>query len=175
MQNLVTFSGLMSSVPVVTPPVQSFATPINTTDLRDGTTLDCGCLVKIIGGPVVVTQLGRYKISGQPQTRLHKVRLLDFSGFELAVATVDIPSGTAGQFAYADISPIVLVTNGEYYLMTEEATGGDKFVEQSAVNGNADVNIVAPAYRPTGGLPGTVPGGPNNSYGPVNFKYYRPA
>ena len=58
---------------------------------------------------------------------------IDLSGGGGSV-NITLPSGTAGQFAFAPLaSPVTLDANASYYLMSAEINGGDQFYDLGPV------------------------------------------
>jgi hypothetical protein len=118
-----------------------------------------------------VTALGRIFVTGNTGTHLVKlVRVSD--GVDVPGASVSIPmtGGTAGQFQYVPLaSPVTLPANTSYYLVSQEALGGDKWYNYGTVSStsvaavNSAVWLNANLWSPVSG--------PNSSYVPVSFLY----
>ena len=122
--------------------------------------------------PINVIALGRIYIAGNSAP--HTVKLVnaaDGSDVPGGTATVVLPSGAPGQFAYATLpQPITLAANTTYYLVSQEVAGGDQFYNAGPVSATPAVTINSSiVYAP--GI-GYIPVGPHNySSGPVNLLY----
>ena len=119
-----------------------------------------------------VTSLGRIYVAGNTRSHLVKlVRVSDGADVPGGSVTVSLPSGTAGQFAYAQLaSPVTLPANTAYYLVSQETNGGDQYYDVSAVAASNVVAVNSPVYFWPGS--GYYPTGtPNASYVPLNMLY----
>jgi len=77
---------------------------------------------------VAVSQLGRWVVAGNSQS--HVVKLVTAAGADVAggSATVGTAGQTARAFAYANLTnngTVTLLAHTEYYLLSQETTGGD--------------------------------------------------
>jgi hypothetical protein len=80
--------------------------------------------------------------------------------------------GTVGQFKYATLaSPVVLAANTNYWLMSQETFGGDSWSDLNTTVTTTSVATVNTAAYGTGPGAWVAIAGPNQTYGPVNFKY----
>jgi hypothetical protein len=119
--------------------------------------------------PVTVTGLGRLYLSGN--NGVHTVKLVRASdGTDLPGASVNIqPSlGTAGQFTYAAFaSPVTLSAGSSYYLVSQEASGGDLFYDYGPVS-ILNIGVVnGPIYQSVSTWNGV--SAPGDSYGPLDL------
>jgi RHS repeat-associated protein len=122
--------------------------------------------------PIQVTQLGRWIVSGNSQT--HGVKLAYAStGADVTGGSVSINTSgkTPGQFAYASLtSPITLAANTSHYLVSQEFSGGDQWLDyDSQLTPSGIATIDSGAFN-WGTAPYSVWGSSNNGYGPVNFR-----
>jgi hypothetical protein len=98
-----------------------------------------------------VSALGRLYIAGNNHP--HAMKLVDSAGNDVAgsAATVTLPSGSPGNFVYTNLAtPIKLLANQTYYLVSQETNGGDQwydyqFVLVAPTSGSAIV-VNGPAY-----------------------------
>jgi len=119
-----------------------------------------------------VSALGRIFITGNSGT--HTVKLVqattgtDVPGGSVSVSMV---GGVSGQFKYVSLgSPVTLQANTAYYLVTQEANGGDQWYDTGSVSSTtaAAVNSSIYSYDSVNWNPyNTV----NTSYVPANFQY----
>ena len=83
--------------------------------------------------PIKVTSLGRYVISGNAGT--HTVKLVNASnGSDIlnGSVSVSLSGATSGQFKYVALSsPVNLLANTAYYLVSQEIAGGDKWATEA--------------------------------------------
>ncbi|MEO8425632.1 MAG: Ig-like domain-containing protein, partial [Verrucomicrobiota bacterium] len=127
-----------------------------------------------VASPLSVTALGRYVISGNSRT--HTVKLVNASnGTDVPNGSVSIAlsGATAGQFKYVGLSsPITLLANTSYYVVSQESPGGDDWADESttvttsgvASCDGAILNSASWLYRPPA----------NTTFVPVNFMYTPP-
>ena len=82
-------------------------------------------------------------------------------------------SGTSGQFQYATLSsPVTLAANTAYYVVSEEASGGDPWYDWIPVTTTTAAAVNGPVYGPSGTPSWTVVTSlPGQAYVPVSFKY----
>lgn len=123
------------------------------------------------GSNITITDLGRWKISGNTGT--HTVKITATDGTVIVSASVDLTTGSAGGFVYASCTPTVLNASTTYCCLSAEANGGDQWYDSAAVDSTAsgatigfDVYQVACSGAPTDANSGV------RSYVPPNFKFY---
>ncbi len=156
--------GSCSSKPLVTV-VNSFGI------LRNNWNGSVGFQFQVGSAPLVVTELGRWVVSGNSGT--HTVQLFNSVGTPLpgGSVTVNTAGQIAGEFAYAPLNtPLTLAANTTYAVMSQEVGGGDQWYDY----GNTQITLSpvasgafavwAPPY--TGAV-----GGSGRSYGPVNLRF----
>jgi hypothetical protein len=118
-----------------------------------------------------VLALGRICVNGNSGT--HLVKLVT------AASASDVPGGSVsvsmaacspGQFVYASLANAVTLANGaSYYLVSQEASGGDTWYDAGTVTGSADAAVSSAVYSWNGGW---IPNGSGSvSYVPPNFLY----
>ena len=135
--------------------------------------------LRVQGGAsdISVTALGRWVVSGNSQS--HAVRLvLASTGADVATATVNTSGQPAGAFAFTTLTtPVTLSANTTYYLLTQEAAGGDTWYDFNAstitTSAASDTGTVwatnaAPATFNAGGTSGQAYGVPNLRYVALN-------
>jgi hypothetical protein len=126
---------------------------------------------------ISVTGLGRWVVSGNSQA--HPVRLvLASTGADVATATVATSGQPAGAFAFTDLSsPVTLLANTTYYLLTQEFAGGDSWYDYNTAtvttSAGSNTGVVwattgAPSSFNAGGTTGQAYGVPNLRYTSTN-------
>jgi len=139
--------------------------------LRNNWNGSVGFQFQVGSAPLVVTELGRWVVSGNSGT--HTVQLFNSVGTPLpgGSVTVNTAGQIAGEFAYAPLNtPLTLAANTTYAVMSQEVGGGDQWYDY----GNTQITLSpvasgafavwAPPY--TGAV-----GGSGRSYGPVNLRF----
>ena len=123
-----------------------------------------------------VTALGRLYVTGNNSTHTVKlVQVSDGSDVPGGSVTLSFPSGTVGQFAYAALaSPITLPANTAYYLMSQETSGGDQYLDLGPVTTTSAGVANGPVYL-WPGFGYYLVGITNGSYVPVNLLYSGPS
>ena len=152
-------------------PVVTAATPGS--PLRNDFSGWVGMRFQVGSSPVVVTELGRWGVSGNSGT--HAVKLVQANGTDLSggATVVNTSGATAGQFVYASLpAPVTLAANTTYFVVSQETNGGDQWYNYP--NGSMTFSSLATgtgaawAYNNST----TYYVGPSQpqSYVPVNFK-----
>ncbi len=121
--------------------------------------------------PITVTALGRIFVTGNTGTHTVKfVRVSDGVDVPGGSVSISMTGGTAGQFQYVLLaSPVTLLANTAYYLVSQEAIGGDTWYEYDTVSStsvatvNSSVYLIGTTWYPIGAA--------NTSYVPPNFQY----
>jgi hypothetical protein len=121
--------------------------------------------------PVTVTALGRIFLTGNIGTHTVKlVRASDGTDVPGGSVSVAMTGGTAGQFQYVLLgSPVTLLANTAYYLVSLEAIGGDKWYDYGTVSSTSVATVNSSVYL--NGTTWTPVSGSNSSYVPVSFLY----
>jgi hypothetical protein len=150
-------------------PKTAFLTGFSPSTVRSDYTGYVGMLFTVGNAALTVTDLGRMYISGSGTHTLKLV--LASSGADVAGGSVSlaVAGGGAGQFQYAALaSPVTLLANTGYYVVSQETVGGDAWYDICTVGSTSAANIVGPVFGNGSWIPAN---GPNQSYVPVNFKY----
>jgi hypothetical protein len=121
---------------------------------------------------ITVGELGRWVVSGN--SGAHTVKLVlastgaDVSGGSVSIAT---SGATAGQFKYVALgSPVTLLANTTYYIVSQESNGGDQWYDlNTTLTSTSVATINSPVYGSTGAW--NTPSGAGKGYVPVSFKY----
>jgi hypothetical protein len=157
---------------VVPPPSPAFVLNynLNNQGLRNDFAGFVGMSLKVGATPLSVTSLGRVCVAGNSQSHIVK--------FVNAATGQDVPGGSASvtmngcaasQFVYTTLaSPLTLQANTQYYFVSQETNGGDKWYDQSTLSTKADASVLSSVYSNGGTF---VPNALNTSYVPPNFQY----
>lgn len=158
------------------PPPPGSGTPLVTSmslgTLRNNYSGWVGSVLRVGPTPLLVTGLGRIAVAGNTQN--HTVKLVD------ATTGVDVPNGTAsvplssatpGTMAYAALpATVTLNANQNYYLVTQETFGGDRWYDYDTTVQTAAVAANTSSVYGAG-APYTLNGSSGRSYGPVDLLY----
>lgn len=140
-----------------------------TSGTRSDFTAAVGTRITVGGTDLTVTDVGRWKNTGNSLT--HVVKLVDAAtGIDVpgGSAVVDLSGGSVGSYVYAALAgAVTLLAGQDYYLLTAELNGGDTWRDLEAVTPSADLSIVNGAYY-DGSFHDT---GAGQAYGPPNFLY----
>lgn len=141
--------------------------------LRSDFSGQVGFAVDVNDSSIVVTELGRWVVSGNSQT--HVVGIYTSTagiGAPLGYVTVNTSGATAGQYLYATLaSPVTLTGGGNRYhiFTTEVATLDQWYNDDTGVTPTAAPVMVGSSYYFTGFFTNTLG---NFAFGPVNFKFH---
>ena len=122
----------------------------------------------------IATHLGRWVLSGNTGT--HTIKLVQSDGVDVGGGSVTVTaSGTAGQYVYAPLSTkVALAANAAYYLVSQEAQGGDRWYNSSdcllTLSGVA--TLPGPVWTYNGPPTYYWAASSNASYVPVGMKYW---
>ena len=120
---------------------------------------------------MTASSLGRICVSGN--TRVHQVMLVQASNGQIVPGgsvSISLSGCTAGQFSYAPLSsPITLQPNTAYYLVSNEAYGGDQWYDASGV-ATTSGGIVSGAVYSSDSVNWLLGGGANTSFVPPNLQ-----
>jgi hypothetical protein len=129
-----------------------------------------GMKITVGSAPLNVSYLGRVCVAGNSGT--HIVKLVDAtSGIDVpgALATIDMTACTAGQFVYTALPASLSLGAGmSYYLVSQEAAGGDRWYDFGLISARAVASVNSAVYSFGGRW--ILMGGTNMSYVPPNFK-----
>jgi hypothetical protein len=148
---------------------QTLQTPLNNQSLSLGFSFDTG------SNTPVVTHLGRWKVSGNSQT--HDLSLYKYvngkSDVQVATVSVDLSTGSVGTYVYAVLgSPVTLLASTRYYVISQEASGGDTWYNHVNTTLDSFTPGVGTVYGSViSGSPGqsTVGETGSTTFGPVNI------
>ena len=148
---------------------------LNSPPLRNNFGGFVGMKFTIGTAPVTVTALGRIFVTGNTGTHIVKlVRAADGSDVPGASVSLSMAGGTARQFRYASLAaPVALLANTSYYLVSQEANGGDKWYDYGAISATGIATVNTSIWL--NGNTWSPVSGPNSSYVPVTFLYAPPA
>ncbi len=127
-----------------------------------------------VGGSAInVSALGRIVAPGDSGT--HTLKLVNASaGQDVSGGSVSVSmsGGTPGTFVYANLStPVTLVANTTYYLVSLEAMSGDLWYDVNTSLQTTGVALETTGMYSYNGASYLSYGSGNHSYGPVNFLY----
>ena len=123
------------------------------------------------GNSLLAATLGRICVPGNSGT--HTIKFVN------AITGIDVSGGSillsmsgcaAGQFVYGALTnPIALLANTSYYLVSQEATGGDQWYDYGTISPGPDAAVNSSVYF--NGTAWIGVGSANTSYVPPNFQY----
>jgi uncharacterized repeat protein (TIGR01451 family) len=120
-----------------------------------------------------VNSLGRLFITGNSGT--HTIKLVQAAtGADVPGASVSVSmsGGVSGQFKYVSLgSPVTLQANTAYYLVSQEASGGDQWYDTGTVSSTNAAAVNSSIYSFNSANWNTY-NTTNTSYVPVNFQYH---
>lgn len=124
--------------------------------------------------PIKLLSLGRMAVTGNTQSHaLNVVRASDNT--IVATATVGMSGATTGSFKYATLpSAVTLAANTQYYVVSQETSGGDKWLDSTTVIIANNVAVVNSAVTNVSGAVWTESGSTGQTFGPVDFIYEEP-
>jgi RHS repeat-associated protein len=143
-----------------------------TATLRNDFTGFVGASITVGSSPVVVSELGRWKISGNSGSHLIKlVRASDSADVPGGAVTVNLTSGTVGTFVYGALpAPITLESFTTYYLICQEYLSGDTWYnENQPVVAATGLTINSAVWRNGSGVYFSA-GSAGTSYGTLSLK-----
>src|SRR5204863_9809427 len=156
---------------------QAFLTgyALNGPPLRNDFTGFVGMQFTVGASALNVSALGRIFITGNSGT--HMVKLVQAStGTDVPGGSVSVSmvGGVAGQFRYVSLgSSVTLQANTPYYLVSQEASGGDQWYDAGAVSSTAAGAVNSSIYS-VNGVSWNPAFAANTSYVPANFQYALP-
>lgn len=136
---------------------------------RDDFTGWVGMKLTVGASALNVSALGRICVTGNAQT--HSVKFVYAStGSDVpgASSSVNMAGCTVGQFVYSPIGAITLQPGTSYYLVSQEAQGGDLWYDQGGIATTAAATVNSSVYSWNGSW---VSGSANASYVPPGFLY----
>jgi hypothetical protein len=132
-----------------------------------------GMEVSVGNSPLTVVGLGRMFAGGN--TGSHAMKIVNAStGTDVAggSTSVSMAGGAPGEFLYSNLaSGITLSANQSYYILSQEASGGDYWYDiNTSVQTTTVASEISGAWSPDGATY-NLSGGADQSYGPVDFQY----
>lgn len=133
-----------------------------------------GYFLNQAGADVVITQLGRWKKSGNNQ--IHTLTAYNTNGTVAASTTVDMSGPEpAGNFVFGDLaSDLTVPAGGAIYILSTETSGLDSWWAQQGITNSTPYGSIYIATRQSGVLSSQYPNGASQTFGPVTFKYSAP-
>jgi Divergent InlB B-repeat domain len=120
------------------------------------------------GSSLTVSTLGRICVAGNTQT--HTVEVFSTAAADVGSVSVNMAGCTGGQFVYGTLtSPITLLANTTYYLVSQETSGGDTWYDHDSLITTSVAAENGSIYSGDG-INFSAGSGANTSYGPVNFQ-----
>ncbi|MBV8730114.1 MAG: immunoglobulin domain-containing protein [Acidobacteriia bacterium] len=159
-------------VPVDFKYTATYVISANLGTLRSDFTGWVGMAVTIGGSPITVSALGRIVVAGNSAS--HAIKLVNASGSDVAggSATVITAGATPGNFVYASLAnPVVLNANTVYYVVSQEAQGGDTWYDWDTTLQTASAATLSGAVWAASNSYTLVAGSAGHSYVPVDFKF----
>ena len=140
--------------------------------VRNNYTGFVGMAITVGSTPLSVTSLGRIVVSGNSSS--HVVKLVQANGADVPGGSVtwSPAGGTAGQYKYVSLaSPVALLANTTYYLVSQETAGGDFWYDLGPVTTTGVASIPGATYSDASNKYVVLGAYANYSYVPVNFQY----
>ncbi len=133
------------------------------------------------GTDIVITQLGRWTVSGNSQTHLLGIYTTTAFSSPVASVTVNTSGATPAQFLYGVLSsPYTLVSGATVYIMSGENSGGDRWVGPAPggspglttpnIGTTSSANVISTTIAVTGNVSHQY-----TSWGPTTFRFSSPA
>ncbi len=137
---------------------------------RNNFTGFAGMNLRVGASALSVTSVGRACLAGNTQSHIVKfVNAATNQDVPGGSATVNMAGCTASQFAYAALAaPITLAANTQYYLVSQETLGGDRWLDQGALSTKPDATVVSSVFSSGATF---VINSANTSYVPPNFLF----
>ena len=154
-----------------TPPVTNFVTSFTSMSLRNDYGDFVGMQFTVRGGHALnIASLGRICAPGNTGTHLLKL-VNAATGVDVAGGSVmvNMAGCTSGQFTYVALANPVNLLQGNYYLVSHEVAGGDKWYDHGLVVPTTDATVNGSVYFYSGSW--FPQASPNTSYVPVSFQY----
>jgi RHS repeat-associated protein len=132
-----------------------------------------GCQLKAGATPLIISQLGRYVLTGNSGSHVLKLVRSDGTDIPGASTTINLSGLAVGQFGYAPLTnPVILEANSVVYLVSQEFSGGDTWFDSNAmVFAAGAATVLGAVSAPVGSRSFTLIGGTNQTYGPVDVKF----
>ncbi len=161
------------SVELEVTPGQTFVASETLGTVRNDFTGAVGMVIQVAADPLTVRGLGRFVVAGNGGT--HVVKIADgTTGADLpnAAVTISLSGAVPNQFAYEVLAtPVLLNPNTQYYIVSQETMGGDRWLDLDTTVITSSVAAVISAAFTDGVNPFVRGGGPGHTYGPVDFLF----
>jgi RHS repeat-associated protein len=150
-------------------PMISMGSP--TAPVRNNFTGWVGAVIRIGSAPVIVSELGRWKLSGSSGTHIVKIVQENQADLPGATTSVNLAGGSVGTFVYSALpASVVLEPNKIYYLVSSETEGMDSWYDwNQAVTSSGGLSVVSTVWSYPGG-PFSLYGHGSTGFGPVGLK-----
>ena len=105
-----------------------------------------GMAIQIGSSDITANSLGRIVVAGNSGT--HTVKIADSTGTDVAGGSVSVSmsGGTPGSFVYGNLaSPVTLSAGATYYILSQEASGGDQWYDYNTTVQTTSVASVTSA------------------------------
>jgi alpha-tubulin suppressor-like RCC1 family protein len=136
--------------------------------VRNNYTGFVGMKFTVGGSSLSVSTLGRICVAGNTHT--HTVEVFTTAGADVGSVSVNMTGCTGGQFVYGTLtSPITLLANTTYYLVSQETSGGDSWYDHDSLITTTVAAENGSIYS-SDGVNFFTGSGANTSYVPVNFQ-----
>jgi len=122
--------------------------------------------------PLRVSALGRIYVDGNTQS--HELRLVHAVTGATVASVPWVPAGgNHNRIKYARLpAPVILAANTEYYLVSQETTGGDmSYADNTRIATTAAAEVLASAYSDDGSMWWRYGNLGSYGYGPLDLKY----
>lgn len=129
------------------------------------------------GGPITITAIGRWMLTGNNQS--HAVTLrgthegsMEWTGYNTIIESVSInmAGGTPGTFRYVDLTTPAVIPNLHYFfVISAESEGGDTWYDANGVVPTATNIVLNPAVYEDNGDPQA--GSTNTAFVPTGFLF----
>ena len=130
-----------------------------------------GMAIQIGSSDITANSLGRIVVAGNSGT--HTVKIADSTGTDVAGGSVSVSmsGGTPGSFVYGNLaSPVTLSAGATYYILSQEASGGDQWYDyNTTVQTTSVASVTSAAFG--SGSPYSAAGSAGQTYAPVDFLY----
>jgi hypothetical protein len=139
--------------------------------MQNSITAWMGMRIRVGGAPMVVTELGRIYLSGN--SAAHELRLVQATTKAVVASAVwDPAGGVHGLFRYVRLSsPVTLAANTEYYLVSREIAGGDRWCNGATlVTTTAGAGVLGTAISAEG-VTWTLGSVAGRAFVPTDLKY----
>jgi hypothetical protein len=166
------YNALTAALPTPTPTPNgtAFITSMQPGTIRNDSCGLFGMAITVGPNPIAVNSLGRLVAPGNSQ--VHTLEIVDpISGMAIASTAVNTQGAGAGAFLYGNLaSPITLSANSTYYILSQEASGGDQWYDfDTTVTTTSDASLIGAVSGSA--APYNLTSTSANEYVPLDFAY----